>query len=60
MTPIWRVGMWIAAAVLGCLVVVAAVWIFVIQDVETPGYTVDRSDGAFELRRYPPLVIAEV
>ncbi|MEO1722339.1 MAG: heme-binding protein [Pseudomonadota bacterium] len=60
MTPIWRVGMWIAAAVLGCLVVVAAVWIFVIQDVETPEYTVDRSDGAFELRRYPPLVIAEV
>ncbi|MEL6769415.1 MAG: heme-binding protein [Pseudomonadota bacterium] len=52
--------MWIAAAILGGVVIVAAVWIFVLQDVEVPAYKVERSEGPFELRRYPPLVVAEV
>ncbi|MEM7496886.1 MAG: heme-binding protein [Pseudomonadota bacterium] len=50
----------VAAAVLAGAVVAGAVWIFVMQDVETPAYTVECQDGAFELRQYPPLVVAEV
>jgi len=30
------------------------------RSVETPDYTLDLSDGAFELRRYPALVVASV
>ncbi|MEM9763876.1 MAG: heme-binding protein [Pseudomonadota bacterium] len=52
--------MWIAAALAGSVVVLAAVWIFVLQDVEVPAYEVTEAEGPFELRRYPPLVVAEV
>ncbi|MEO0821519.1 MAG: heme-binding protein [Pseudomonadota bacterium] len=35
------------------------IWVFVIQDVETPAYAVDEEDGPFEIRSYPELVVAE-
>jgi hypothetical protein len=36
------------------------VFVFVIQNVEKPDYQVVSQDGDFELRDYPPLVVAEV
>ncbi|NEX21414.1 heme-binding protein [Thiorhodococcus mannitoliphagus] len=37
-----------------------AVFVFVVQNVETPDYEVVRQEGPFEIRQYPPLVVAEV
>ena len=37
-----------------------AVFVFVVQNVETPTYRVVMQDGAFEVRDYPLLVVAEV
>jgi hypothetical protein len=36
------------------------VWVYVVQNVEKPAYKVAAQDGAFELRDYPALVVAEV
>ncbi|MEL6373487.1 MAG: heme-binding protein, partial [Pseudomonadota bacterium] len=36
------------------------VWVYVVQNVETPRYTLLDKDGAIELRDYPPLVVAQV
>jgi hypothetical protein len=36
------------------------VFVYVIQNVEQPDYTVVTSDGDFEVRDYPPLVVAEI
>jgi hypothetical protein len=44
-------------AVLG--IVAMAVFVFVVQNVETPEYVAVDSDGAFEIRDYPALVVAE-
>ncbi|RKT47527.1 SOUL family heme-binding protein [Thiocapsa rosea] len=46
-----------AVAVLG--IVAMAVFVFVVQNVETPEYVAVESDGAFEIRDYPALVVAE-
>ncbi|MBK5929431.1 SOUL family heme-binding protein [Halochromatium salexigens] len=46
------------AAVVG--IVGLLVFVFVIQNVEKPDYQVVSQDGDFELRDYPPLVVAEV
>jgi hypothetical protein len=40
-------------------IVAMAVFVFVVQNVETPEYVAVESDGAFEIRDYPPLVVAE-
>jgi hypothetical protein len=49
--------------IVGVLVVLAivamAVFVFVVQNVETPDYAVVQADGAFEVRDYPALVVAE-
>jgi hypothetical protein len=37
-----------------------AVFVFVVQNVETPSYSVVEQDGDFELRDYPAMVVAEV
>jgi DNA gyrase inhibitor GyrI len=54
----------LAVIVVGGLVVLGivgmAVFVYVVQNVETPAYTVVTADGAFEVRDYPPLVVAEV
>lgn len=36
-----------------------AVFVFVVQNVETPTYVAVESDGSFEIRDYPALVVAE-
>ncbi|MBK8639848.1 MAG: heme-binding protein [Chromatiaceae bacterium] len=54
----------IALMVLGGLVllglVAMAVFVFYVQNVETPAYRVVTQEGDFEVRDYPPLVVAEV
>ncbi|WP_296809935.1 heme-binding protein [Thiocapsa sp.] len=40
-------------------IVAMAVFVFVVQNVETPEYIAVESDGAFEIRDYPALVVAE-
>jgi DNA gyrase inhibitor GyrI len=54
----------IVLLVLGGLVLLSvaamAVFVFVVQNVETPPYRVVMQDGAFEVRDYPLLVVAEV
>ena len=54
----------IALMVLGGLVLLGlaamAVFVFYVQNVETPAYRVVTQEGDFEIRDYPPLVVAEV
>jgi hypothetical protein len=54
----------IALIVLGGLAVLGvaamAIFVFVVQNVETPTYRVIMQDGAFDVRDYPLLVVAEV
>jgi hypothetical protein len=54
----------LALILVGALLLVVAggllVFVYVIQNVETPDYRVVATDGDFELRDYPPLVVAEV
>jgi hypothetical protein len=49
-----------AVALLLLFVTAMAVFVFVVQNVETPEYRVVEQDGPFEVRDYPPLVVAEV
>ena len=44
-----------ALATLGMLI-----FVFVIQNVETPAYRVEQAEGPFEVRHYPAMVVAEV
>ncbi len=41
-------------------IIAMLVFVYVIQNVEKPDYQVVAQDGDFELRDYPPLVVAEV
>ncbi|MBK1721557.1 SOUL family heme-binding protein [Thiocystis violacea] len=51
----------IAFSSLALLAIAAmAIFVFVVQNVETPDYQVERTDGPIELRRYPAMVVAEV
>lgn len=50
----------VLAALLALGVVAMLVFVYVVQNVEQPTYTVVTADGDFELRDYPPLVVAEV
>ncbi|SIO39063.1 SOUL heme-binding protein [Rhodovulum sp. ES.010] len=49
---------WGLAGVAVVTAVAGTLW--VTRSVETPDYTLDLSDGTFELRRYPALVVASV
>jgi effector-binding domain-containing protein len=53
---LWIIG----GVILGAIIVSVGAWYIVTQNVETPDYTVVASDGAIEIRDYPPLVVAEV
>lgn len=53
---LWIIG----GVILGAIIVSVGAWYFVTQNVETPDYTVVASDGAIEIRDYPPLVVAQV
>lgn len=46
----------------GALLAVAAVavWVYVVQNVETPAHTVVEAEGPVEIRDYPALIVAEV
>ena len=50
----------IGASLLGLAIAAMLVFVFVVQNVEQPSYTVITTDGDFEVRDYPPLVVAEV
>jgi DNA gyrase inhibitor GyrI len=54
-----RAGRWIAAG-LGIAAVGAAAAYAQYRNIEEPDYTLVSADDAFELRDYPPLVVAEV
>lgn len=49
--------------ILGVLVVLGVVamgvFVYIVQNVETPDYVAVQTDGAFEIRDYPALVVAE-
>lgn len=47
-----------AAVTLGVVALAGAAWAWTFRGIETPAYTVRVSDGAFELREYPKLVLA--
>ncbi|UHD17172.1 SOUL family heme-binding protein [Thiocapsa bogorovii] len=49
----------IVGVVLALGIVAMAIFVFVVQNVETPDYVAVESDGAFEIRDYPALVVAE-
>ena len=50
----------ITAAILGIILVVAVTVGPIMSDVETPNYDVVKSEGNIEIRRYAPMIIAEV
>ncbi len=53
--------MLIVAGIAGAILLLAGTaWFVVANNVETPGYNTLVSDGDFELRDYPALVVAEV
>ena len=55
-----KILLMILAALILLAVTAMAVFVFIVQNVETPDYRVVEQDGPFEIRDYPPLVIAEV
>ena len=55
-----RVLGWGLVAVSTLAIAAAGAWIWYVNNVETPQYTVLKSDGAIELRSYPALTVAEV
>lgn len=50
----------VVAAIILLAIVAMAIFVFVVQNVETPAYQVVAQDGPFEIRDYPALVVAEV
>lgn len=55
-----KATMWIVFGVLGVATVAGATFAWSQRSVETPDYTVEQSDGDFELRQYPKLVVASI
>ena len=55
-----KVLIFAATGTLGLAMVGAGVWLYLMSNVERPAYRVAASDGAIELRDYPPLLVAEV
>lgn len=54
-----KLALLIIAALVLLAIAAMAVFVFVIQAVETPQYASLERDGPFEIRDYPPLVVAE-
>ncbi len=52
----WIIGGGIAAVI----VVAIGAWIIVTQNIETPDYETVVEDGAFEIRDYPEIIVAQV
>jgi hypothetical protein len=55
-----KIALILIASLLGLAVIALLVFVYVIQNVEQPEYALVSRDGDFEVRDYPPLVIAEV
>jgi hypothetical protein len=51
---------WIALAIAGLALAGVIGWYIAATNVETPAYTIERTEGPLELRRYPAMVAAEV
>ncbi|MEM1045282.1 MAG: heme-binding protein [Pseudomonadota bacterium] len=47
-----------AAVTVGVVALAGAAWAWTFRGIETPAYSAIKSDGAFELRDYPKLVVA--
>lgn len=50
----------IAASLIALAISAMLVFVYVVQNVEQPSYKVIKADGDFEVRDYPPLVVAEI
>jgi len=55
-----KIALIVIVSVLGLAFAAMLVFVYVIQNVELPDYTLITGDGDFEIRDYPPLVVAEV
>ena len=55
-----KIALIVIVSVVGLAVAAMAVFVYVIQNVELPEYKRITEDGDFEVRDYPPLVVAEV
>lgn len=55
-----KIFMLIAISLILLAVTAMAAFVFIVQNVETPAYRVVEQDGAFEIRDYPALTVAEV
>ncbi len=51
---------WVAVSVTALVLAGILAWYIAATNVETPDYALERSDGDMELRRYPPMIAAEV
>jgi hypothetical protein len=54
-----KLALILLAALIALAIVALAIFVFVVQDVERPDYAVVDRDGAFELRDYPRMIVAE-
>jgi hypothetical protein len=55
-----KIALIVLGALILCGVAAMAVFVYVVQNVETPAYRVVEQDGAFEVRDYPELIVAQV
>ena len=51
--------MWWLLAVLGVVLLGAALWGPIVSNVEQPKYKIAESSGNIEIRDYPPMIVAE-
>ena len=51
--------MWWLLAVLGVVLLGAALWGPIVSNVEQPKYQIAESSGNIEIRNYPPMIVAE-
>ena len=51
--------MWWLLAVLGVVLLGAALWGPIVSNVEQPKYQIAESSGNIEIRDYPPMIVAE-
>ena len=51
--------MWWLIAVLGVVLLGAALWGPIVSNVEQPKYQIAESSGDIEIRDYPPMIVAE-
>ncbi len=60
MASVWTWAIGLVVGAVGLYVAAVVVWVFVVQNVETPNYAVVQADDSIEVRDYPRLVVAEI